>query len=242
MSTTTCPWCKGVIERKSGRGRPSVYCSDRCRRYAYEQRRAAEREGEPVRVVVEKTPPHTIQRTRQVWVKPDPNALADALDENPELVGPVLERIVQLAVGRRLSERSRVRLGISVAHFVAQLIKARSPWSVYPAAATARDFTAEQWGQLAAAGDQITAAERALDVRAEMLTRYEELLRRDREQYQQRREWQEEQTAQKYALAREHERETRRIRDRLQVLEAQARYQGGQKGPGPGSSFYRPTT
>jgi hypothetical protein len=242
MSAATCPWCEGVIERKSGRGRPSVYCSDRCRRYAYEQRRAAEREGEPVRVVVEKTPPREVLRTRQVWVKPDPNALADALEENPELVGPVLQRIVQLAVGRRLSERSRVRLGISVAHFIAELIKARSLWDVYPAAATGRAFTAEQWGQLAAAGDQITAAERALDDRARVLTKYEEVLRRDREQYQERREWQEAQTAQRYALAREHEQKTRQIRDRLQVLEAQARYQGGQRRPGSGSSFYRPTS
>jgi hypothetical protein len=239
MSTTTCPWCEGVLERKPGRGRPSVYCSDRCRRYAYEQRRAAEREGEPVRVVVEKSAPRTVQRTHQAWSRPDPNALAEALEEHPGLAGPVLRRIVQLATNERLSERARVSLGTYLARFITELFDARFAFNPRPATATARALTAEQWGQLAAAGDKITAAERVLDHRERMLTNREEALERKQQQDQAKLDRHAEEISQMHARAREHETQARRIRQRLEAVEAQSRRQ---KFLGSGSSFHRPSS
>lgn len=36
-----CPRCHAALPTPSGRGRPAVWCSQRCRRAAYEERRAA---------------------------------------------------------------------------------------------------------------------------------------------------------------------------------------------------------
>lgn len=36
-----CPRCQAALPTPSGRGRPAVWCSQRCRRAAYEERRAA---------------------------------------------------------------------------------------------------------------------------------------------------------------------------------------------------------
>lgn len=228
-----CPWCRGSIERKPGPGRPAVYCSDRCRRYAYEQRRAAQRDGEPVRVVVEKSPPRTVERTRQAWSRPDPNALADALEEHPDLAAPVLRRMVELAINERLSERARVALGTYLMRFTTELFGARYAWNPRPATATARAMTADQWGHLAAAGDKVTAAERAFDHRQRTLDYREKKLQQRQDELDRRAE----DVAQSYARARKHEEQTRRIRHRLEALEAQSRRQ---QAPGSGSSFYRP--
>lgn len=214
-----------------------MYCSDRCRRYAYEQRRAAERDGEPVRVVVEKSVPRTMQRTRQAWSRPDPNALAEALEEHPDLAAPVLRRMVQLATNEQLSERARVSLGTYTARFITELFAARFALNPRPATATARALTAEQWGQLAAAGDEITAAERALDHRERMLTNREEALERKQQEYQTKLDRYAEEVARMHARAREHETQARRIRQRLEAVEAQSRRQ---QFLGSGSSFHRP--
>jgi len=154
-----------------------MYCSDQCRRYAYEHRRAAQRESQPVRIIVEKTPPQVIERTRRAWSRPDPNALAEALEEHPDLAAPVLRRMVELATNERLSNRARTALGAHLARFTAELFTARFAFNPRPATTTGRVITAEQWGDLAAAAGQITAAERALDARERALTAREERLR-----------------------------------------------------------------
>ena len=146
MESKICPWCTGPVAPKPGRGRPPVYCSDQCRRYAYEHRRAAQRESQPVRIIVEKTPPQVIERTRRAWSRPDPNALAEALEEHPDLAAPVLRRMVELATNERLSNRARTALGAHLARFTAELFTARFAFNPRPATTTGRVITAEQWG------------------------------------------------------------------------------------------------
>lgn len=233
MESKTCPWCTGPIALKPGRGRPPVYCSDQCRRYAYEHRRAAQREGQPVRVLVEKAPPQVVERIQRAWSRPDPSALAEALEEHPDLAAPVLRRMVELATNERLSDRARTALGVHLARFAAELFAARFAWNPRPATVTARAVTAEQWGELAAAAGRITAAERGLDDRERALTAREERLRQHQADLDRRAE----DITHRHAQARAHEDQARRIRHRLQDLEAQAR----QHRTGPGSSFHRPT-
>ncbi|MEX5257888.1 hypothetical protein [Kocuria arenosa] len=234
MESKTCPWCGDPIQQRPGRGRPPVYCSTRCRRYAYEQRRAAEREGQPVRVVVKQSPPHVIERTRQAWSRPDPNALAEALEEYPDLAAPVLRRMVELAVNDRLSERARTALGTYLVRFTGELFRARFAFSQRPATSATRVVTAEQWGYLAVATDRITAAERALDLRTRALDQREERLQQRQTELDRRAE----DIAQRYEQAGEHEEQARRIRHRLNDFETQARRQ---QTAGPGGSFYRAT-
>lgn len=233
MESKICPWCTGPVAPKPGRGRPPVYCSDQCRRYAYEHRRAAQRESQPVRIIVEKTPPQVIERTRRAWSRPDPNALAEALEEHPDLAAPVLRRMVELATNERLSNRARTALGAHLARFTAELFTARFAFNPRPATTTGRVITAEQWGDLAAAAGQITAAERALDARDRALTAREERLRQRQDDLDQRAQ----DIAYRHAQARAHEEQARRIRHQLNDLEAQAR----QHPTHQGSSFYRPT-
>jgi len=160
MDPGECAWCGTRLEPRTGRGRPAVYCSVRCRRYGYEQRRAAVREGDPVRVVVQRPAPEVVERVRQRWSRPNPQQVAEALEEDPELAGSVLRRIVELATnGRR------------------------------PATGLARELSAEQWGVLAAVADRSTRAEQVmarereqLDQRAKLLAEREaELVQRSRQ-------------------------------------------------------------
>lgn len=234
MEPKTCPWCAGPVQPTPGRGRPAVYCSPRCRRYAYEHRRAAQRAGEPVRVVVERPAPQVIERTRRVWSRPDPTALAEALQEHPDLAAPVLGRMVQLATTGRLSEQARTALGAQLVRFTAELFTARFALNRRPATGTAGTVSPEQWGELAAAANRVTAAERALDARERALNAREERLQRRRDELDRR----EQEIADRQARARVHEDQARRIRHRLQDLEAGTRQQAAR--PGAGSSFFRP--
>lgn len=187
-----------------------------------------------MRVVVEKSPPHVIERTRRSWSRPDPNALAEALEEYPDLAAPVLRRMVDLAVNDRLSERARTALGTYLLRFTVELFHARFAFNRLPATSTTRAVTAEQWGYLAAAAGQITAAERALDARERALGQHEERLQQRQTELDRRAE----DIAQRHAQAREHEEQARRTRHRLKELETQARHQ---QTAGPGRSFYRAT-
>ncbi|TWP33187.1 hypothetical protein [Leekyejoonella antrihumi] len=56
MSARTCPRCGKTIT-SSGRGRPPTWCSQACRRAAYEERRAAASGAIAVRIVTKEAPP-----------------------------------------------------------------------------------------------------------------------------------------------------------------------------------------
>lgn len=50
QSSSTCPRCGKPVSR-SGTGRPATWCSQTCRRAAYEERRAADRGAFAVQIV-----------------------------------------------------------------------------------------------------------------------------------------------------------------------------------------------
>lgn len=56
MSDKTCPRCGQTIT-SPGRGRPPVWCSQACRRAAYEEQRAAASGAIAVRIVTREAPP-----------------------------------------------------------------------------------------------------------------------------------------------------------------------------------------
>ena len=189
MDPGECAWCGTRLEPRTGRGRPAVYCSVRCRRYGYEQRRAAVREGDPVRVVVQRPAPEVVERVRQRWSRPNPQQVVEALEEDPELAGSVLRRIVELATNGRLSERSRVVVGKHLGWFAVEAFRARVSMDRRPATGLVRELSAEQWGVLAAVADRSTRAEQVmtrereqLDQRAKLLAEREaELVQRSRQ-------------------------------------------------------------
>lgn len=50
LPTNSCPHC-GTVLRQTGRGRPRIWCSDRCRRLAHAHATSASEHGHPVRVM-----------------------------------------------------------------------------------------------------------------------------------------------------------------------------------------------
>ena len=176
MDSQKCAWCGERLEPRAGRGRPAVYCSARCRRYGYEQRRAASRVGDPVQVVTRQSAPEVVERVRQRWSQPEPQQVAEALDEDPELAGPVLRRIVELATNGRLSERSRVAVGKQLGRFAVEAFRARVSMDRRPATGLVRELSAEQWGVLAAVADRSAYTDQVLAREREQLNRSGQLL------------------------------------------------------------------
>lgn len=89
MQPRTCPRCNATIE-ESGKGRPPIWCSQKCRRAAYEERRAGAagaisieirevvREIEREVVRMEKRKPSIEECVERVLVSP--RACRDVLD------------------------------------------------------------------------------------------------------------------------------------------------------------------
>lgn len=68
---STCPRCGNEVPRStSGRGRPRVWCSHRCRRAAYEERRAAANGAIAIEVVARHTEPPWDETIARVLASP----------------------------------------------------------------------------------------------------------------------------------------------------------------------------
>jgi endogenous inhibitor of DNA gyrase (YacG/DUF329 family) len=71
LLANTCPRCGDEVARNaSGRGRPRVWCSQRCRRAAYEERRAAANGAISSEVVVRRTEPSWDETIARVLASP----------------------------------------------------------------------------------------------------------------------------------------------------------------------------
>jgi hypothetical protein len=97
-----CPRCGALIEAASGRGRPRLWCSQRCRRGAYEERRAAQNGAIAVRIeVVEKTVKKVLYRERDRAVaasSPSPQDAIQALLNSPHACAILLDSLAAKAV------------------------------------------------------------------------------------------------------------------------------------------------
>jgi len=103
MTDRQCPRCGENLPppRWTGRGgRPQIWCSQRCRRAAYEERRAAANGAIAVRVeVIEKPVERIIERVRiekQIEIRPQKVAAAEAAQivlRSPRACATVLEAL-----------------------------------------------------------------------------------------------------------------------------------------------------
>lgn len=104
-----CPRCSSEMPSQPGqsrRGRPPVWCSQRCRRAAYEERRAASNGAVAVRVeTVEKPVEKIIVRVRtEIQTVPvNPADAAEIVKSSPRACRAVLEFLAAEADAGRLS-------------------------------------------------------------------------------------------------------------------------------------------
>lgn len=104
-----CPRCGSEFPPKPGqsrRGRPSVWCSQRCRRAAYEERRAAASGAVAIRIeTVEKPVEKVIVRvqTETHMVPLSPAEAAEVVKSSPRACRTILEFLAAEADAGRLS-------------------------------------------------------------------------------------------------------------------------------------------
>jgi endogenous inhibitor of DNA gyrase (YacG/DUF329 family) len=87
MKEPACPRCGGPMPQPRSTGRPATWCSDRCKRAAYEERRAAANGAIAVKIV-------------EKVVQPDANTLnecADRVMASPVACRRVLDHLAELA-------------------------------------------------------------------------------------------------------------------------------------------------
>lgn len=87
MDNGKCPRCGGPMPSRRPTGRPATWCSDRCKRAAYEERRAAARGAIAVRIV-EKVVEQDAHRI---------NECADRVMDSPVACRRVLDHLAELA-------------------------------------------------------------------------------------------------------------------------------------------------
>lgn len=121
VDATVCPRC-GQAVHQARRGRPAVWCSQRCRRAAYEERRAAAAGAIAVQVV-EKVDTRTVEH--------DLSECAARVAGSPAACRRVVQQLTELI---RTGELERDQRWSSTANAVANLVDAlttrtRRPWS-----------------------------------------------------------------------------------------------------------------
>lgn len=82
ITETTCPRCGQIVTPKPGRGRPPKWCSQACRRAAYEERRAAASGAIAVRTV-----------TVEKHIAPTRDDLVELVLTTPGALRAVVERV-----------------------------------------------------------------------------------------------------------------------------------------------------
>ena len=94
MEERRCPRCSGLMPPARRTGRPATWCSDRCKRAAYEERRAAANGAIAVRIVekIVQLDPHDI------------SACADQVMESPAACRRVFQHLAELARDGRLDD------------------------------------------------------------------------------------------------------------------------------------------
>jgi len=94
MDDRTCPRCGGPMPSPRPTGRPATWCSDRCKRAAYEERRAAANGAIAVKIV-EKV---VVQDAH------DLHECANRVMESPAACRRVLDHLAELARSDQLSD------------------------------------------------------------------------------------------------------------------------------------------
>ncbi|TWP33058.1 hypothetical protein FGL98_22500 [Leekyejoonella antrihumi] len=119
MSAKTCPRC-GQIVASTGRGRPPVWCSQACRRAAYEERRAAASGAIAVRIVTEEATPAAPKVSIDEHVA--------AVIASPTACARVLAEVAELRANGQLQEPRWARVKTAVDRLFAAAFPTHTRW------------------------------------------------------------------------------------------------------------------
>lgn len=170
MATLNCPQCGNVFDHSDGLpGRRPTYCSGACRKLAYEHRRAATATGQAVQFVHVPGVEKVIERSRIVYVKPELNNLAQAMEETPELMVSVFASMRSIFARERnpLSKQGQERFVREVL-LVAQeaRISRQTPWAGHYTGT----LDEQQWSTVLATTDALAWERESLLKEAQRLT------------------------------------------------------------------------
>ena len=172
MATLNCAQCGNTFDHNDGLpGRRPTYCSSACRKLAYEHRRAAAATGQAVQYVHVPGVEKVIERSRIVYVKPELNDLAQAMEETPELMVSVFAQMRSIFAKERkpLTQQAQERFVREVLHVVEDLRMSRAmPWNSHYTGT----LDEKQWATVIAAanaleGERATLAKETQRLKAE---------------------------------------------------------------------------
>lgn len=124
--TRTCPYCHTVFYYEKGPGRPPIYCTDTCRKYASAHRKYAQETNTPVRLIhaspVEITPaPAPVTR----YIKPSKEQMKDYLRSDPANVIPHLLKELGFCLNdRKIPRVERAEIAQTLGRVLVQLAQA----------------------------------------------------------------------------------------------------------------------
>lgn len=124
--TRTCPYCHTVFYYEKGPGRPPIYCTDTCRKYAAAHRKYAQETNTPVRLIhaspVEITPePTPVTR----YIKPSKEQMKDYLRSDPARVIPHLLKELGFCLNdRKIPRTERAEIAHILGRVLVQLAQA----------------------------------------------------------------------------------------------------------------------
>lgn len=169
MATLNCPQCGNTFDHSDGLpGRRPTYCSGACRKLAYEHRRAVTATGQAVQYVHVPGVEKVIERSRIVYVKPDLNDLAQAMEETPELMVSVFAQMRSIFARERkpLTKQAQERFVREVLHVVVGLRMSRAmPWNSHYTGT----LDEKQWATVIAAADALEGERAAVAKEAQRL-------------------------------------------------------------------------
>lgn len=124
--TRTCPYCNTTFYYEKGPGRPPIYCTDTCRKYAAAHRKYAHETKSPLRLIYAQplTPepkPRPVHRTLKLGKK----ELKDFLRSEPATVIPELTRQLGYCLNdRKIPREERAQIAKILGKTLTQLARA----------------------------------------------------------------------------------------------------------------------
>lgn len=121
-----CPYCGTDFYYEKGPGRPPIYCTDNCRKYAAAHRKYAQTTNTPVRLLhaspVEITPePTPVIR----YIKPSKEQMKDYLRSDPTTVIPHLVKELGFCLNdRKIPRTERAEIAQTLGRVLVQLARA----------------------------------------------------------------------------------------------------------------------
>ena len=126
LELRTCPYCGTDFYYEKGPGRPPIYCTDNCRKYAAAHRKYAQTTNTPVRLLhaspVEVTPaPAPVIR----YIKPSKEQMKDYLRSDPATVIPHLVKELGFCLNdRKIPRTERAEIAQILGLVLVQLARA----------------------------------------------------------------------------------------------------------------------